>query len=72
MTFSIAHWMLEMIVSSSSMEGEDILEHTNGKFHGVYILLCKRKIFLSILMSSVICVHISQLVDHYVTYTYYT
>ena len=30
-----------------------------------YILVCKKKIFLSIQMASVICVHLSQLVDHY-------
>ena len=29
-----------------------------------YILECKRKIFLSILMACVICVHFNQLVDH--------
>ena len=34
------------------------------KVLGIYILVCKRKKFLSILMPSVIRVHFSQLVDH--------
>ena len=70
MTFSVAQWILEMMIFSSSMQGEDILEHANAKCHGVYFLLCKRKRFLTMSMPNVICVHISQLVDHYVTYTY--
>ena len=35
---------------------------------GVYISICKRKIFSIILMPTVICVHFSHLVDHCVTY----
>jgi hypothetical protein len=31
----------------------------------VYILICKREMFLSMLMPSVTCVNFSQLVDHY-------
>ena len=53
-----------MVVLHSSMKREDIIEHTNGKCHVFAFLVCKRKIFLSILMSGVICVHFSQLVDH--------
>ena len=34
------------------------------KCHVFYILVCKRKIFLSILMVGVICVHFSQLIYH--------
>jgi hypothetical protein len=45
------------------MQEEDIFESTNGKCHILKILVCKKKIFLSILMASVICVHCSQLVD---------
>ena len=29
-----------------------------------YIIVCKKKISLSILTTSVICVHLSQIVDH--------
>ena len=49
------------------MQGEDILENANGKCHVFTFLVRKRKIFLSIVMASVICVHFSQLVDHCVT-----
>jgi hypothetical protein len=50
------------------MRGEDIFENTNGKCHVFTFLVCKRKIFLSIVMASVICVHFSQVVDHCVTW----
>ena len=52
-----------MIVLHFSMRGEDILDRTNGKCHVFTFLVCKRKIFLSILMASIICVHFSQLVE---------
>jgi hypothetical protein len=44
-----------MIVLRFGMQGEDIVEHTIGKCH-VYVLVCKRKLFLNILMSRVICI----------------
>ena len=59
-----------MIVLRSSIHWADIIVHTNGKCHVFTFLVCKRKIFLSILMLSVICVHFSQLVDHYVIEAY--
>ena len=46
------------------MQGEDIIEHVNGKCHVVYISICERKIVLSVLVLNVICSHFSQLVDH--------
>ena len=49
------------------MQREDILKHTNGKCRVVYVLVCKRKIFLSLRMSSAFCVRFSQLIDHSVT-----
>ena len=53
-----------MIILSSSTEGKEIIEHVSY----VYILVYKRKIFLSILMSSVVCVHFSQtFVNHFAT-----
>ena len=33
MTFSVVYWILEMMVLRSSMQVEDIIEHTNGKCH---------------------------------------
>ena len=39
------------------VQEKNILEHTNARCHVFYILICKRKIFLSILTSSVLCVH---------------
>lgn len=48
-----------------SMQGEDVCERTNGKRHVFYILVCMRKLFLSILMPCVICVHFGQLVNHW-------
>ena len=56
-----------MIILCSNVQGEDIFARTNGVWLCVYILVCKRKIFLSILMADVNCVHFSQLVDHCVT-----
>jgi hypothetical protein len=58
--------ILEMIVWRFSVQGEDSFEHDNGKCHVFYILVCKRKVFMSILMPSVIGVHFRQLVDHIV------
>jgi hypothetical protein len=59
MTFRVAHWdTLEV------GKGEDVLEHTNDKCHVFYIVVCKRKISLSILMASIICLHFGQLLDH--------
>ena len=40
-----------------------IFECTNDKCHVFTVLVCKRKIFLSMLMASVIRVHFSQLID---------
>ena len=47
-----------MIVWHFSMQGEDVIEHTNDKPHVFYILVCK-EIFLSLLsfVPSIICVH---------------
>ena len=56
-----------MIILCFSIQGEDILEHANDKCHVFTFFVCKRKMFLSILMPSVICLHFSQLVDCYVT-----
>ena len=67
--FTITHLasyigIFEMIILSSSTEGKEIIEHVSY----VYILVYKRKIFLSILMSSVVCVHFSQtFVNHFAT-----
>ena len=43
MTFSVAHWSLEMIVLCFSMEEEDVVEHTNAKCYVFenYTLVCK-------------------------------
>ena len=45
-----------MMVLRFSMQGECVIEHSDGKCHAIYILVCKRRIFLSIRMSSVTCV----------------
>ena len=45
-----------MIVLCFSMQRGDIIEHIIEKCH-IFILVCKRKIFFNILLSSVICVH---------------
>ena len=37
MTFSVAYWMLEMIVLCFGMQGEDVIEHTNGKYHVLHV-----------------------------------
>ena len=47
---------LKMMVLCFIMQGKDVIER---KCHVFYILVCTRKIFLSILMPSVICVHFS-------------
>ena len=39
--------MLEMIIWHFSLQGEDIIEHTNEKVSHVYILVCK-EIFSSL------------------------
>ena len=59
-------WILE-IVLRFGMQGEDIIEHTNGKCHVFYTLVCKRNVFSSILMPSVLSVQFNQLADHCVT-----
>ena len=60
--------ILEIIVLRFNMQGADVNEHTNHKCHVfTFLNLCKRKVFLSIRMPSVICVHFSQFVDHCVT-----
>ena len=63
--------ILEMtLVFCFYMQGEDIIEHTNGNCHVNLHLNMQgedSKILLSLLMSSVICVDFSQLVGHYVT-----
>ena len=46
-----------MIVLHFNMQREDNIEHTNGKVSCAYILVCKRKTCLSILVPSVICIH---------------
>ena len=58
-----------MIVMQFSIQGESFIEQTTGPWQMscVYILVSKRKTFLSILMPSVICACFSQLVDHYGT-----
>ena len=33
MTFSVAHWDVEMKPFVFEYKGEDIIEHTNGKCH---------------------------------------
>ena len=44
---------------SFNMQGEDIVEHISDKLSSVYVLVCKMKMFLSILMPKCqICVHI--------------
>ena len=62
--------MLETMIMDASKSKEDIIEHTDGNRHVFTNLVCKRKIFLSTLIPSAICVHFSQLVDHYVTCAY--
>ena len=57
MTFSAAYWTLEMIILHFSLKEEYITEHTTWKVSCDDILICKRKIFLNILMPSVSCVH---------------
>ena len=47
--------MLEMIVFRFSMQGKYVVEYTNGKCHTFTFLVCKREIFLNILMPNVIC-----------------
>ena len=39
------------------MQGEDVIEHRNENLSCVHIFVCKRKLFLNILMPSVIHVH---------------
>jgi hypothetical protein len=51
-----------MIVLHVSMQGEDIIKHIK-----IYNLVYKRKMFLRILMPSVICVYFSQLMSNCVT-----
>ena len=63
MKFGIAHSDTKMRVMQFSMQGEDILKLNNDKCLCSH-LVCKRKIFLSILNPSVICVHFRQLVVH--------
>ena len=50
-----------MIVVHFSIQGEGIIEQSNGPWQVpcVYILVSKRKIFLSILMPSVICLNLN-------------
>ena len=50
-----------MIVMHFSIQGKGIIEQTNGPWQVpcVYILVSNRKVFLSILMPSVICVRFS-------------
>ena len=62
--------ILEKIVLPYSMPWKDSLEVTYDECHGVYILVYTGKIFQSIQMSSVVCVHSSQLVEHCVTNAY--
>ena len=55
-----------MIVLRFSVQRKDIFDCTIGKYQVFTFLVCKRKIFLSILMATIICVHFSQLVEHYI------
>ena len=52
-----------MIVLHFSMQGEDISSTLMASVICLYSLVCKGKIFFSMLMARVICVHFSQLVD---------
>ena len=56
-----------MIVLWFSIQGEDIIEHANGKCCVYTVSLCEKVIFFSILMPSVVCVYFNHLVDHCVT-----
>jgi hypothetical protein len=49
--------MASVMCFHSSFQEEDNFEKDNGNLACVYILVCERKILLSTLMSSVICVH---------------
>ena len=55
-----------MMILRFSVQGEDFLSVRMASVM-FYNLVWKRKIFLSILIARVICVHYSQLVDHCVT-----
>ena len=62
--FKVAHWdILDDGLPFLYARG-NVFEHLNGKCH---VFTCKKKVFFSIQMISVICVHFSQLVDHCVT-----
>ena len=70
MTFRAAHWnALDDGLTFQYARGRYYFDHTNAKRHVfiIYISIYKRKIFLSILMTSVIRVRFRQLVDHCVT-----
>ena len=56
-----------MIVLRFSMQGEDIVECTNGKCHILHFSMQEEEI-LSILEACVIRVHFSQLLNYYKTY----
>ena len=56
-----------MIVLRSSMQDEGTIEHSKWQVSCVYILVCKRKILFSIPLTSAMCIHFSQRLDHCVT-----
>ena len=56
-----------IIILHFDMERKNVFESANDKCDVFYMLVCKRKILLSILMACIICVYFSQLVDHCVT-----
>ena len=49
---------LEMIVLHVSMDEEDIIEHTNGRFHVFTFSILTWENIASIRMSSVMCSHL--------------
>ena len=67
MAFRVAHWdMLDDILAFWYARGR-YFEHTKCQVSRVYILVCKRQTCLRPLIASVIFVHFSELVNHYVT-----
>ena len=56
-----------MIVVCFRVQGEDVIKHTNGKYHVFTFYNAKRKTFLRILMSSVVCVISNTLTLKYLT-----
>ena len=63
MTFNVEHWDIGDDNFAFVYARKNII----GQVSCVHILVSKKNIFLSILMSSVVYVHFSQLVNHCVT-----